>query len=125
MSTTRRKVLIVEDDPVTAKAHRNRISAAGYDVQVATDGEQALQELQSFRPDALLLDVNLPGRSGLDVLKTIRASPEFQKLPVFVFSVTVDDALMAKCTSAGATAVVEKWNLTSSVLLENLATALR
>ena len=121
---TPKRILIMEDDPVTARAHRKCLSNAGYEVQIAHDGEHGLQLLKNCRPDALLLDINLPARNGIDILKELRASNDSRNLPVFVFTAMLTDETLAECSAAGATAVFEKFHLTSSLLLEAIASAL-
>jgi DNA-binding NarL/FixJ family response regulator len=63
------RILIVEDDPVLARVLRDLLVMEGHDVQVVSDGNVALKAATSFAPDLILLDVNLPGRSGFELCK--------------------------------------------------------
>src|SRR5512134_1670824 len=65
-------VLIVEDELILAKNISKYLEREGFEVKSATSGEQALPLLDSFKPDAVLLDFNLPGMNGLQVLQKIR-----------------------------------------------------
>lgn len=66
------KLLIVEDEPALALTLRDNCEFEGYDVAVASDGEQALALAEGNPPDLILLDVMLPKKSGLDVCRTLR-----------------------------------------------------
>jgi DNA-binding response OmpR family regulator len=81
-----RKVLIVEDDPIIAEGYRRYVSKAGYQVEIARDGQRAMARLPDFRPDAVLLDLMLPHINGIEMLKKVRASEGFKSLPVIVLT---------------------------------------
>ena len=67
------KILIAEDDPLTAEGIKLLISQSAHEiVDVVADGNSALEQLPSLRPDLLLLDFDMPQRTGLDVLRTLR-----------------------------------------------------
>ena len=74
MSTeaVRPRILVVEDDLKLAKALRAEIANSGYEVQVASSGEEGFFLVYSFRPDLIVLDLTLPGRSGLEILRQVR-----------------------------------------------------
>ncbi|WP_293899203.1 response regulator [Phenylobacterium sp.] len=63
-----RKVLVVEDDPFLLELILTRLAIAEYQVQGASDGMQAIQRLADFRPDAMVLDINMPNLDGFGVL---------------------------------------------------------
>ncbi|MHC4407819.1 MAG: response regulator transcription factor [Planctomycetota bacterium] len=67
------RILLVEDDPGMAKGLAYNLEADGYEVVVATDGEQGLAEARRGGFDLMLLDVMLPNKSGFDILKRVRA----------------------------------------------------
>ena len=68
----RQRILIIEDDDKMARSLREGFEERGYDVQTASSGEEGFFVVFSFLPDLLLLDINLPGRGGLEVLKQLR-----------------------------------------------------
>ena len=66
-------ILIIEDELTLAKNIATFLKRSGYEACVASTGEDGLAQLESFRPEAVLLDYALPGISGLDVLKRIKS----------------------------------------------------
>jgi len=78
------KILIVDDEPQILRALRAGLLAHGYDVVSAADGEEALDKAATELPDAVILDLNLPRLSGLDVCKSLR---EWSAVPIIVLSV--------------------------------------
>jgi len=78
------KVLIVDDEPQILRALRAGLTAHGYDVVSAADGEEALDKAATELPDAVILDLNMPRLSGLQVCKSLR---EWSAVPIIVLSV--------------------------------------
>jgi two-component system, NtrC family, response regulator AtoC len=88
-------VLIVDDERTLARAVRAFLAEAGYEAEVAGDGEQALELLPRLRPDVIFADVRLPGMSGIDLLRRIR---EFDPaIPVIIMTAygTIEGAVEA------------------------------
>jgi two-component system, OmpR family, alkaline phosphatase synthesis response regulator PhoP len=85
----RRRLLLVEDDPTLRRALSFNLTREGYEVAAAADGEAALEAARSDRLDLILLDVMLPGMSGIEVLRTLRR--EGVTTPVIVLSAKGDE----------------------------------
>ena len=115
-----KKILIVEDDLIVANIYRNKFSVEGYSVEVALDGLAGLETIHSFRPDVVILDLMLPKMSGVELLKKIRSEPDFQKLPVIVFSNTYLSNMVQEAWKAGATKCLSKANCSPKQLIEVL-----
>jgi PAS domain S-box-containing protein len=81
-------VLVVEDDPPAGDLLGQYLSEAGYRVAHASSGAQALALARSLKPDAITLDILLPGEDGLAILTQFKASPETKDIPVVVVSIT-------------------------------------
>ncbi len=79
-------VLVVEDEKEIRDLVRYNLERAGFRVAVAGDGEEGLARVFAARPEALVLDLMLPGRSGLDVLRELRSEPATRDLPVLVLT---------------------------------------
>ena len=80
------RVLIVEDNKAIAKLMEGYLQDAGYVVEVAGDGEQALSEVASFKPDIITLNLFIPKKDGWLVLQSLRESPETKGIPVIIVS---------------------------------------
>jgi len=82
------RVLYVEDNPINVLLVREALArhATRFELEVAVDGEQGLAALEAARPDLVLLDINLPGMSGHEVLDRLRADPRFADLPCVAVS---------------------------------------
>ncbi|WP_299145900.1 response regulator [uncultured Tateyamaria sp.] len=79
-------VLLVEDELNIIEAIRFLLSREGWQVDTHSDGATALATIKDMRPDLVVLDYMLPGKSGLDILTELRADPAFQALPVLMLT---------------------------------------
>jgi CheY-like chemotaxis protein len=95
-------ILIADDDRVTAAAIAGRLKAAGYQTSVAFDSMQALMMVTRNAPDAVVLDVNMPGGSGIQTLQRIKASNKTTHIPVIVLTGSADPELPEKVRALGA-----------------------
>ncbi|GAA3281095.1 hypothetical protein GCM10020218_034420 [Dactylosporangium vinaceum] len=86
----RGRVLVVDDDPRSAELLEAYLVGAGYAVRTAASGEAGLSAAGAWRPDAILLDVVLPGLDGWDVIKRLKHDPALRSIPVF-FTTIIDD----------------------------------
>jgi two-component system, OmpR family, KDP operon response regulator KdpE len=84
MSKNGARILVVDDEIEILRALQRNLTAHGYEVFTASSGEQALEAIVAHRPDLMLLDLGLPGLSGLEVCKQVRAA---SNLPIIVVSV--------------------------------------
>lgn len=91
----KKSILLIDDDRAVAKVMREWFSRNGWVVTVAADGLQGLQEYQARRPDVVLLDVSMPGISGLDVLHVILERHEDATVVMLTGSADVDIAVSA------------------------------
>ena len=112
-----RKILVVEDNQIVANIYRTKLQAEGFKVEVAADGEAGLAAINHLKPDLVLLDVMLPKQSGVEVLKKVRARPEFQALPVIVFS---SSYVSDEAWQAGATQVLTKASYSPKQVVEEV-----
>ena len=107
-----KKILIIEDDHVVAGIYRNRLQVDGFNVETASDGQQGLDKVQSFRPDLLVLDLMLPKVNGVEIIKFVRSQKEFESLPIIVFSNSYLSAMVQEAWKAGANTCLSKVNST-------------
>ncbi|MEK7581738.1 MAG: response regulator [Patescibacteria group bacterium] len=80
------KLWIVEDDSFLSSLAAGRLEKEGYKISVAVDGAQVLKMLETDIPDLMLLDIIMPGTSGFEVLKIIKADARFKDMAVIIFS---------------------------------------
>src|SRR6267143_1047663 len=118
------KILIVEDDQIVANIYRNKFTLDGFQVEIALDGQAGLEAILTFRPDAVIMDLMLPKITGIDLMKRIRAEPDFQQMPVIVFSNTYLSHLVQEAWKAGATKCLSKANCTPKQVIEVVRNAL-
>lgn len=107
------RLLLVEDNRIDARAIGKAFegSPVGYTIAVVEDGDQAIEHLTSpdrVRPDLVLLDLNLPGRDGLDVLDRVKADPVLRRIPVLVVTTSSSEADVTSVYDRGANAFVSK-----------------
>jgi len=79
-------VMVIEDEKEIRDLVRYNLERAGFRVAAAADGEEGLERIFASRPDAVVLDLMLPGRSGLEVLRELRSEPATRDLPVIVLT---------------------------------------
>lgn len=119
------KILIIEDDQIVANIYRNKFALEGFQAETALDGEIGLQLLQTFQPDAVLLDLVLPRVTGLEVMRKLRAQKEFEELPVIVFSNTYLSSMVQEAWKAGATKCLSKASCTPKQVIEAVRSTLK
>jgi len=76
-------ILIVDDEPQILRVMRTGLPARGFNIRTASDGEEALREIEKQMPDLVVLDLVMPGLTGLEVTRTIRS---FSQVPIIVLS---------------------------------------
>ena len=113
-----KKILIIEDDQIVANIYRNKFIIEGFHVEIALDGNVGLELVRSFRPDAVVLDLMLPKLTGVELMKKIRSEPEFEQLPVIVFSNTYLTQMVQEAWKAGATKCLSKSNCTPKQVID-------
>jgi CheY-like chemotaxis protein len=117
-------ILIIEDDPITAKIYRTRLEKEGYHVEVAGDGQIGFYRLQQSCPDGVLLDLMLPKTSGIELLKKIRQTEGLQHLPVIAYTNAFVPEMIKDALGAGATKVLDKSCVTPATLVDAFRLAL-
>lgn len=94
-------ILVAEKDPITAELEEYFLTQEGYDVHIVLDGRRAVEQAVELQPDLIILDVILPGLSGLKVCKALKANPSTEHIPTLVFSVMdVRERALDACADA-------------------------
>jgi DNA-binding response OmpR family regulator len=103
-----KKVLIVDDEPNIVTALEFLLEKNGYEVKVAGNGAEALEQLDAFRPDLVLLDVMVPRLSGYEVCQRMRAEPRWRDIKIVMLSAKGREVEVNKGMSLGADLYVTK-----------------
>jgi two-component system, OmpR family, KDP operon response regulator KdpE len=99
------RILVVDDEPQIRRIMRTTLTSAGYEIDDAKTGEEALVKLREFRPDLVLLDMNMPGMGGLAACRAIRADSD---VGIIVLTVRDTEADKVEALDAGADDFVTK-----------------
>jgi DNA-binding response OmpR family regulator len=99
-------VLVIEDDPWTRTITTALLAGEGYAVVEAKNGEEGLKQARAYAPHAVLLDLALPTKSGLDVLRELKADGATSQIPVIV--VSAYGSLMNEADAHHAVGVIQK-----------------
>ena len=111
-----KKVLIADDEPNIVTSLQFLMKRKGYEVSIARNGEEALQQVAAVAPDLILLDVMMPLKSGYEVCQKVRENPAWQKMKIIMLSAKGRDVEVAKGLGLGADAYVTKPFATQELL---------
>ncbi|KAF4516586.1 hypothetical protein B566_EDAN003333 [Ephemera danica] len=103
-----KKILIVDDEPNIVISLEFLMKKEGFEVAVASDGDEALAKVASFNPDLVLLDIMMPKKSGFEVCEILRADPERAGLRIIMLTAKGRDTEVAKGIAMGANAYITK-----------------
>lgn len=101
-------IAVVDDDDDLRELMATRLRVAGYEVIEASDGETGLKILRDRRPDLVVLDWMMPGRSGIEVCRDVRGDPVLEKIPVLMTTARVTASDRNECLAAGVDSVLPK-----------------
>jgi len=98
------RLLIVDDDDVTSKTFARILTLEGFDVRTATSAESGLREIETLRPDAVILDLRMPYINGLGLLYRLRAVDPGRQMPVAIVTgdQCLDDSIIRELRELGA-----------------------
>jgi CheY-like chemotaxis protein len=119
-------VLVVDDDPLSRKLVARRLEMLSAKTLEASDGAEALKLLNESPVDLLIVDLEMPGMDGYDLLGCVRAVKTMKHLPVVVLTARDDRASLERALSAGATSYLLKplnWSIFGSHIAHLLAIA--
>lgn len=109
------QILIVDDEEPVRTLYSILLGSYGFDIETAPDGLEALEHIETNRPDLILLDIKMPLLSGWDVLRLIRSNPETRDIPVVVVTAFRDTRSAAESWLEGCT-----FHMTKPICLEEL-----
>jgi two-component system KDP operon response regulator KdpE len=115
------RILVVDDEPQIRRIMRTTLVGTGYEVDDARTGEEALEKVREFRPELVLLDINMPGMGGLAACREIRSDPN---VAIIMLTVHNSEAAKVEALDAGADDFVMK-PFSTPELLARIRAALR
>jgi len=85
-SPNAKNILLVDDDPLIIRMYQKKLSADGYDISIAFNGEEAMTEIMKIKPSLIFLDVMMPEMNGVEVLKKLKSDPNTENIPVIILT---------------------------------------
>lgn len=118
------KIAIIEDDAVIAQMYQMKFELDGFDVELSNNGEDGLKMVQKFKPDLLLLDLNIPKIDGIEVLDYLRKD-KFKNLPVILLTNSDRSEVSGDIDKFEIVDYIVKSNLTPRQVVEKVKLALK
>ena len=103
-----KQILLVDDRVENLGFVQDYLKSLGYEVEIALSGREAQQKLNERIPNLILLDLEMPEMSGLEVLQFIRSTDDFASIPVVILSAHPREEVVDPCLEAGANHVLSK-----------------
>ena len=108
LTEQRKIVLIVDDESMLVTLLRRHVTNAGYDVDVATNGQEALDKIEENPPDLVLLDLMMPRMNGFETCRRIRANQKTKELPVIIITALHSETDSSDAANCGANEFLTK-----------------
>lgn len=118
---TQAKILVVEDETFLVKIYSVKLKKEGFDVHIATDGEEAVKLAAELKPDLILLDLILPKMNGFEALEQMRKNPANKATPVIVLSNLGQEEDIKRAQALGADDYLVKANFS----IQDIVTKIR
>ena len=103
-----KKIALVDDEPNILLSLEFLVKRSGYSVKTAADGQAALELVESWHPDLLVLDINMPRLNGFDVCQTLREKPHYENLKIIMLTAKGREVEREKGLAMGADDYVTK-----------------
>lgn len=102
MADGQKKILLAEDDDFLSSLLRNRLEREGFNILLVKRGDEVIENMKTFKPDLMMLDIILPGKLGFEVLEDTRSDPKLAAIPFFVMSNLGQEEDIQKAKRLGA-----------------------
>lgn len=107
-SKSKKRVLLVEDDPGTIDVVSQELTFLGYDVAIARSGEEGVERAASLRPDLIIMDIRMPRMDGLAAAARIRDNPKTRSIPILAATAKALEGDRDKCLASGCDGYISK-----------------
>lgn len=118
-------LLIIDDNPHLTESYRDFFEEAGFRVTVADSGDKGVTTAKRLQPDVIFLDLMLPGKNGIEVLRELRQDENLKSTPIAVITALLDDSQKRLCLQEGANIYVEKLESDPEDLLKKVKQLLK
>jgi two-component system, sensor histidine kinase and response regulator len=101
-------ILVVDDEPNNLEVIETLLSGENYEIYYANSGEEALSGLAAFSPDAILLDLTMPGMDGLEFCRRLKMMRQWKSVPIIMMTGATSKNILSQCLDAGADDFIRK-----------------
>ena len=108
MDKKKKRLIYVEDNDSISMLVKYKLSKEGFEVEALSDGEHAFEIIQDQLPDIVILDLMLPIKDGLTILKELKGNPVTSNIPVIMLTTHAEEDIILKCFEAGASDYITK-----------------
>jgi DNA-binding response OmpR family regulator len=119
------KIAIIEDDPVISQMYRMKFEADGFDVQLANNGVRGVDMVESFGPDIILMDLQMPEMGGAEALAIIRKNEWGKNIPVIILTNLGEEEAPTGIRELGIESYIVKAELTPRQVVVRVKEALK
>jgi len=120
-----KKILVAEDDTYLANAYRVKLGKAGFEVKNVFDGQEAINILQTFIPDLIILDIVIPKKDGFTILQELKANEKWKNIPIILISNLGQKEDREKGMQLGATDFFVKTDFSLNDLIQKINNILK
>jgi len=106
--TKKKRILLVDDEPAVLMVARKRLEIAGFEVVVASDGQDGIEKARTQAPDLIILDLMLPKLNGYEVCTMLKQDLQSKQIPIIIFSAKTQEKDQQMAKECGADAYVPK-----------------
>lgn len=96
----KKRILVVDDEPDFASIVQTNLKKAGYEVEIAYDGVEALAKVKANPPDCIVLDVMMPEKDGYEVCAELKKSPKYENIPIIMLTAVADHVASTRYSHA-------------------------
>jgi CheY-like chemotaxis protein len=114
------KILLIEDDPYVQRMYQRMFGHQNFELIFASNGNQGLELAQKRKPNIILLDILMPGLSGLEVLERLKAEGDTKDIPVFILSNLADETTIDTAKKLGAEEYIVKADFSPEQVVEEV-----
>lgn len=119
------KIAIIEDDIIISQMYRMKLESDGFEVQLASSGERGIALVETFVPDMILLDLQMPGMDGVATLKEIRAHDWGKNIPVIILTNLGEEESPDGIEALGVSSYIIKANMTPKEVVKRVKETLK